>query len=541
MMPMATTEQSAATSIRVEQDVNPGELVDDRSIVVAVTSRRKLGKQLTIARCVVNDVRGELSGGLARDEIIDVVAGGASAKAFAAGPAQRPRHRLGAVVIEAKPSRSGRRVARVLRYDGAVAPVVVEPQETWQNPKADRAEVFAAWLDEKFGRERLHTIVDVAGGKGAVAAALLRRGASRKATVIDPVGLDRNHAGEAKQASVDDAFSDAVQLLKEPFAYPPSQASKALLAEATCVFAMHPDEATEPAVCAAASLGLPFAVVPCCIFASKFPHRRQFWKCDPAQAKRGVKDWDTFCAYLAERATALGCCDVKIDELALVGRNKVVYSLGAASKPYVTWPGDCVAHVASYLPLDDLCLGSMRCVDKEWRFHSDRSLRLRLDELRRETSPDIRLDVASELPRNHPPARRCANVAELRRALDEEGSCKLVANYLARIWRRACRLAAAVHGVVLGPAYVSYPHQTGRPLLFVERARPFLFVERAQLYVELYDDEADAATSAVIRVLGHGSRSDEFEAAADAALLALMRRSAAEEEQRAAAWRSRRR
>ena len=138
-----TSEQSA---IHVEQDIAPGELVDDRSIVVAVTSRRKLGKQLTIARCVVDDVRGELVGGLARDEIIDVVAGGASAKAFAAGPAQRPRHRLGAVVIEAKPSRSGRRVARVLRYDGAVAPVVVEPLQRDEAPKTDRAEVFAAWL-----------------------------------------------------------------------------------------------------------------------------------------------------------------------------------------------------------------------------------------------------------------------------------------------------------------------------------------------------------------------------------------------------------
>ena len=523
MMPMATTEQSAATSIRVEQDVNPGELVDDRSIVVAVTSRRKLGKQLTIARCVVNDVRGELSGGLARDEIIDVVAGGASAKAFAAGPAQRPRHRLGAVVIEAKPSRSGRRVARVLRYDGAVAPVVVEPQETWQNPKADRAEVFAAWLDEKFGRERLHTIVDVAGGKGAVAAALLRRGASRKATVIDPVGLDRNHAGEAKQASVDDAFSDAVQLLKEPFAYPPSQASKALLAEATCVVAMHPDEATEPAVCAAASLGLPFAVVPCCIFASKFPHRRQFWKCDPAQAKRGVKDWDTFCEYLAERATALGSCDVKTETLALVGRNKVVYSLGAASTPYVTWPGDCVAHVASYLPLDDLCLGSMRCVDKEWRFHSDRSLRLRLDEVKDEIArSDGRLDVApapSDRSWTTRPnfdgnnaARRCANAAELRRALDEEGTC-----HGAQKWRRACRLAAAVHGVVLGPAYVSYPLRPDE-----RRRHPCLFVERAQLYVELCDDEAQAAMSAMMRTMGRGSMRD-FKAAQDKALLALMR------------------
>ena len=75
------TEQCA---VHVEQDISPGELVDDRSIVVAVTSRRKLGKQLTIARCVVDDVRGELSGGLARDEVVDVVAGGASAKAFAA-------------------------------------------------------------------------------------------------------------------------------------------------------------------------------------------------------------------------------------------------------------------------------------------------------------------------------------------------------------------------------------------------------------------------------------------------------------------------
>ena len=118
---------------------------------------------------------------------------------------------------------------------GAVAPVVVEPLQRDEAPKTDRAEVFAAWLDETFGRERLATVVDVAGGKGAVAAALLRRGASRKATVIDPVGLDRNHAGEVKQASVDDAFSEAVKLLREPFAYPPSPTAKALLEEATCV------------------------------------------------------------------------------------------------------------------------------------------------------------------------------------------------------------------------------------------------------------------------------------------------------------------
>ena len=166
-----------------------------------------------------------------------------------------------------------------------------------------------------------------------------------------------------------------------------------------------------------------------------------------------------------------------METLALVGRNKVVYSLGAASSRYVTWPGDCVAHVASYLPLDDLCLGSPRCVDKEWRFHSDRSLRLRLDEVRGEIArPDRSSDllkVGSELPTYHStPAQRAANAAEFRRALDEQG-------YWTRNDRRVCRLAAAVHGVVLGPAYVSYP-----PRLGAYGVRPFFFVERAQLFVE---------------------------------------------------------
>ena len=39
---------AARDAIHVKQDITPGELVDDRSIVVAVTSRRKLGKQLTM-------------------------------------------------------------------------------------------------------------------------------------------------------------------------------------------------------------------------------------------------------------------------------------------------------------------------------------------------------------------------------------------------------------------------------------------------------------------------------------------------------------
>ena len=171
----------------------------------------------------------------------------------------------------------------------------------------------------------------------------------------------------------------------------------------------------------------------------------------------------------------------------MVGRNKVVYSLGAASKPYVTWPGDCVAHVASYLPLDDLCLGSMRCVDKEWRFHSDRSLRLRLDEVKAEIARSdgpARRGVGhrtarGQRGRTHPTPRALRERGRASaRALDEEGTC-----HGARTdRRRACRLAAAVHGVVLGPAYVSYPRQMNEGCVLFSSWR-----ERV-LYVEWRDD-----------------------------------------------------
>ena len=43
---------------------------------------------------------------------------------------------------------------------------------------------------------------------------------------------------------------------------------------ASCLVAMHPDEATDAVVDCAVALDLPFAVVPCCVFAAKFPHRR---------------------------------------------------------------------------------------------------------------------------------------------------------------------------------------------------------------------------------------------------------------------------
>ena len=44
--------------------------------------------------------------------------------------------------------------------------------------------------------------------------------------------------------------------------------------KAAIIVGMHPDEATGAIVEAANQLGKPFAVVPCCVFARKFPERR---------------------------------------------------------------------------------------------------------------------------------------------------------------------------------------------------------------------------------------------------------------------------
>ena len=43
------------------------------------------------------------------------------------------------------------------------------------------------------------------------------------------------------------------------------------LASASLLAGMHPDQATEPIVDAALRLKLPFAIVPCCVFAREFP------------------------------------------------------------------------------------------------------------------------------------------------------------------------------------------------------------------------------------------------------------------------------
>lgn len=94
------------------------------------------------------------------------------------------------------------------------------------------------------------------------------------------------------------------------------------LTNATLVLGMHPDQATDAAVDFALERGLPFAVVPCCVYAKEFSTRR-------LRDGTRVKTHEQLCAYLTEKTSALGA-EIRATTLEdMRGKNVVVYSLGA--------------------------------------------------------------------------------------------------------------------------------------------------------------------------------------------------------------------
>ena len=488
--PLQSLDLLEELSIDVAHDVGPGEFHERRTVVVSAKSRRKLGKKLTIAWCTVERVFGAATGGVAVGEELDVVCCGESlAKRFAA---RRPEaggwHAFGDLVVEAKRSRSGRRVARVRAYLGTVAPAAeAEKSAAEMAPKKFRAAVFAAWLERTLGRDRLETVLDVAGGRGDLAAALLRRGAARAATVVEPStrASRASHEDGGDDDDDDDAVEDAafrrVAHVPDLFLYPRSSAAvEAALDAASAVVALHPDEATEAAVCAAAKRGLPFAVVPCCMFTSKFPHRRQFWQFDPEGRAKGVKVQSVYLDYLRKRAEALGAACATA-ELALVGRNVVLYSLGAAAPRTPLWPQEALRCLAACLDVRaDLCGGAVRAVCKCWLFAFNRALRddhlgaavdaanargagrgvaAARDAATRRAADDP-ATRAARLAAAVAGATRLGNAADLRAALGAAGGP-----------RDVLRVAAAVHGVALGPAYLGDDARNpGRRAVLVERA-----------------------------------------------------------------------
>ena len=194
------------------------------------------------------------------------------------------------------------------------------------NPKDDlsfgfhvkvlRHELFAEWIVQEYGDLALHNpILDVAGGNGELARALLRRGVP-KIVLVDP--KPRLSVCDTKeQEEVDKRLmiiehplvGDGSDLLGHPTTGPSIRQCKILVG-------MHPDEATEAIIDLSQRLGdVPFALLPCCVMPSLFPTRRQRHG-DP------VRSYRTFCQYLVDKGEKY-----KYNEthLPFDGRNKIIY------------------------------------------------------------------------------------------------------------------------------------------------------------------------------------------------------------------------
>jgi hypothetical protein len=245
-----------------------------------------------------------------------------------------------------------------------------------------RGGIFAAWALETFGSTRMQQgILDVAGGAGQLAFQLgVRRGFNT--TVVDPrplrlasdqqrtlqyhrqTGLrllpeGRNPSLPASdyghhfcelprpggERIVDNDSSAAAVATTNTNPQPTGDrtwlvggeanvrhlatwfdsafASTDTWRDASVVLGMHPDEATEDIVDLALAHGKPFAIVPCCVFWKRDPHRKI-----PSSGKP-VRTWEHFCEYLAAKDDRR----IQMATLPFPGRSTVLYSLGDRSSP----------------------------------------------------------------------------------------------------------------------------------------------------------------------------------------------------------------
>ena len=119
-------------------------------------------------------------------------------------------------------------------------------------------------------------------------------------------GLERGEAIE--EESIDDAW-----LANVPQDVQDATKALSILCNCSAVVGMHPDQATEAAVDFALALNKPFAVVPCCVFATQFRHRT-------LQDGTSVKSTKQLVQYLQEKDPR-----IRVDTLGFEGMNTVVF------------------------------------------------------------------------------------------------------------------------------------------------------------------------------------------------------------------------
>lgn len=182
--------------------------------------------------------------------------------------------------------------------------------------KGLRHELFADWIVQEYGDLALRNpILDVAGGNGELARALLRRGVP-KVVLVDPKPrLSLCHTKEQEE------IDKRLLIIEKPLMGDGSDllgrsTTGPFIRQCKILVGMHPDEATEAIIDLSQRLGdVPFALLPCCVMPSLFPTRRQRHG-DP------VRSYRTFCQYLVDKGEKY-----KYNEshLPFDGRNKIIY------------------------------------------------------------------------------------------------------------------------------------------------------------------------------------------------------------------------
>jgi hypothetical protein len=110
--------------------------------------------------------------------------------------------------------------------------------------------------------------------------------------------------------NTEDQITEAAEVLKT-------------LLSAKLVVGFHPDQATDPCIDLAAELGVPFCIVPCCVFPAEFQHRRL------ADGSR-VRCYNQLIEYLNSKSPSIQTAMLNF-HFAETAKNIVLYTLPSSS------------------------------------------------------------------------------------------------------------------------------------------------------------------------------------------------------------------